>query len=190
MKHKVGDRVRIKSREWYEKNKNIYGDIFFGDAFFTAAMHRYCGNVATIASADRIYRLDIDNSEWVWTDEMFEDDEPQVSDQLIKDIAEVIKSHNLGVSVSENEGKLIIEPLQEKKEDDLPIDTPCMVADKNENEPCTFILRYYAGKGTVFNHGLKSCCANGESRYDIIIPWDKFNPNDIEESLKYNIVKS
>lgn len=189
MKHKVGDRVRIKSREWYENNKNICGDIFCGDTLFLSAMHRYCGNVATITSVGGIYRLDIDNSKWGWSDEMFEDDGPQASETLLKDIANVIKKHNMDVQVSEQNGKLVIEPLEEKKEDDLPIDTPCMVADKHENEPCTFILRYYAGKGTVFSGGFNSCCANGESGYDIIIPWDKFDPRDLRESMKFNIVK-
>lgn len=189
MKHKVGDRVRIKSREWYEKNKNRAGDILCGGTFFVDDMVCYCGNIATIASVDRIYRLDIDNSEFEWSDEMFEDDEPQVSEILLKDIANVVKAHNMGVQVSEEDGKLIIEPLEEKKEEDLPIDTPCMVADKHENEPCTFILRYYAGKGAVFSGGLNSCCANGKSGYDIIIPWDKFDPRDLGESMKFNIVK-
>lgn len=189
MKHKVGDKVRIKSREWYEKNKNKDGDILCGGTFFVDDMVCYCGETATITSIDKTYNINIDDNEFRWTDEMFEDDEPQVSDQLIKDIAEVIKKHNLGVCVSENDGKLIIEPLKEKKEDDLPIDTPCMVADKHEDEPCTFILRYYAGKGAVFSGGLNSCCANGESGYDIIIPWYKFDPRDLGESMKFNIVK-
>lgn len=190
MKYKVGDKVRIKSREWYEKNKNISGNILFGDTLFIAAMHRYCGNIATITSVGDIYRIDIDNGKWGWTDEMLEDDEPQVSEMLLQDIANVIKWHNMGVQVSEEDGKLIIEPLEKKKEDDLPIDTPCMVADELANEPCyNFQLRYYAGNGRVFTSSLISCNSKGDVSYDIIIPWDKFNPNNIEESLKHNIVK-
>lgn len=188
MKHKVGDKVRIKSREWYEKNKNRAGDILCGGTFFVDDMVCYCGNIATIASVDRIYRLDIDNSEFEWSDEMFEDNEPQVSEILLKDIANVVKAHNMGVQVSEEDGKLIIEPLEEQKEEDLPIDTPCMVADNNY--PHSLALRYYAGNKRVFYNGERSCESTGDTRYDIIIPWNKFNPNDIEESLKHNIVKS
>ena len=189
MKHKVGDKVRIKPKEWYEENKDEFGEI--DSCGFTEMMQHYCGKVATIVDMDDYsYSIDLDNGSYSWCDGIFEDDEPQVSETLLQDIANVIKSHNMGIQVSEQEGKLIIEPVEEKKEDDLPIDTPCMVADKYENEPCTFILRYYAGKGTVFSNGLNSCSANGESGYDIIIPWDKFNPNNIAESLKYNIVKS
>lgn len=190
MKHKVGDKVRIKSREWWDAQpKNDRGSVDCGEDNFTENMTFYCGQVATISSFENgLYFLKgISHN---WTDEMFEDEAPHPSEDLLKDIANVIKAHDMGVQVSEEDGKLIIEPLKEKKEDDLPIDTPCMVADKHENEPCTFILRYYAGKGAVFNGGLNSCCANGESGYDIIIPWDKFDPNNIAESLKYNIVKS
>jgi hypothetical protein len=36
MKYKVGDKVRIKSREWYDSNKNKYGDVDF------SVLHIYC----------------------------------------------------------------------------------------------------------------------------------------------------
>lgn len=189
MKHKIGDKVRIKSREWYEKNKNASGDILCGETFFVEDMERYCGETATITSIDKTYNINIDDNEFNWTDEMFEDDEPQVSETLLKDIANVIKSHNMGVQVSEEDGKLIIEPLEEKKEDDLPIDTPCIVADELANEPCNnFLLRYYAGNRRVFTSGLISCNSKGDISYAIIIPWEKFNPNNIAESLRHNIV--
>lgn len=183
MKHKVGDRVRIKSREWYEKNKNRAGDILCGGTFFVDDMVCYCGNIATIASVDRIYRLDIDNSEFEWSDEMFEDDEPQVSEILLKDIANVVKAHNMGVQVSEEDGKLIIEPLTTKE--DLAVDTPVLVSDDDIN----FTLRYYAGNGEVFCAGQHDAETEGTCRYLTIIPWDKFNPNNIEESLKNIVTK-
>lgn len=78
-------------------------------------MERYCGETATITSIDKTYNINIDDNEFNWTDEMFEDDEPQVSETLLKDIANVIKAHNMGVQVSEEDGKLIIEPLEGKK---------------------------------------------------------------------------
>lgn len=194
MKHKVGDKVRIKSKEWYEENKDEDGDVQCGETLFVDSMARYCGNTATITSVDRIYRLDIDES-WEWTDEMFEDstldnaEKPHISEQLIKDIAEVIKSHNLGVSVSENEGKLIIEPVEEKKEDDLPIGTPCMVTD-DMAKPLDFLLRYYAGNKKVFPGGKSYGEIDDAIKYRTIIPCDKFNFENPDESLKYNIVKS
>lgn len=74
----------------------------------------------------------------------------------------------------------------EKKEEDLPIDTPCMVGNGSKK---LWSLRYYAYDGKVFMNGLKSKDKGNLMKYDYTIPFDKFNPNDIEESLKYNIVK-
>lgn len=192
MNHKVGDKVKIKSKEWWDAQpKDLCGSVRCGVETFTDAMTSMCGKVVEISDVlkDTYFIKEYGLN---WTDEMFEDftldnaENPHISEQLIKGIAEVIKSHNLGVSVSENEGKLIIEPLK-VDEDDLPIDTPVLVADANSVG--TFILRYYAGKGKVFYAGLHDAETEATCHYDIIIPWDKFDPNDIEESLKYNINK-
>lgn len=187
MKHKVGDKVRIKSREWYSKNEKTHmGDIVLGELLFTRSMTNHCGQIATITYVDSnstYYLIDLDNGCWKWIDEMFEDEVPHL---LLEDIANVIKSHNMGIQVSEQDGKLIIEPLK-VDEDDLPIDTPVMVADANSVD--TFILRYYAGKGKVFCTGHHDAETEGTCHYDIIIPWDKFDPRDLGESMKFNIVK-
>lgn len=111
----------------------------------------------------------------------------QLDDYKVGDAVTVSYDIN-GREVKDENGKLIIEPLEEQKEEDLPIDTPCMVADNNY--PHSLALRYYAGNKRVFYNGERSCESTGDTRYDIIIPWNKFNPNDIEESLKHNIVKS
>lgn len=186
MKHKVGDKVRIKSKEWWNAQpKNASGSVDCGAEMFTDIMTDMCGKVVEISDVlkDTYFIKEYGLN---WTDEMFEDstldnaEKPHISEQLIKDIAEVIKSHNLGVSVSENEGKLIIEPLKVEEEDDLPIDTPVMVADANSVD--TFRLRYYAGKGKVFYPGYHDAETGDTWHYDIIIPWDKFNPNDIERA--------
>jgi hypothetical protein len=193
MKHKVGDKVKVRSKEWWNAQpKNASGSVDCGAEMFTDTMTSMCGKVVEISDVlkDTYFIKEYGLN---WTDEMFEDstldnaETPQIFEQLIKDIAEVIKSHNLGVSVSENEGKLIIEPLEEKKEDDLPIDTPVMVSDTNSVD--TFILRYYAGKGEVFCAGHHDDETEGTCHYDIIIPWDKFDPKDLGESMKFNIVK-
>lgn len=183
MKHKVGDKVRIKSREWYEKNKDKNGDILCGGMFFVEDMNRYCGKIATITEANATYKIDIDDHEFSWTDGMFEDDEPRTSETLLKDIANVIKAHNMGVQVSEEDGKLIIEPLTTKE--DLAVDTPVLVSDDDIN----FTLRYYAGNGEVFCAGQHDAETEGTCRYLTTIPWDKFNPNNIEESLKNIVTK-
>lgn len=192
MKYNVGNKVRIKSVEWYDANKdkdgvvNLGGDIFS----FVSPMAEYLGKEATITTIvdDGIYLIDLDGGNAYWVDEMFEclvsDEKPLISTELIKDIAEVIKTHNLGVSVSENEGKLIIEPLK-VEEEDLPIDTTCMVADKLDD----WRFRYYAVQERCFIYSLKSNETGDTNNWNYIIPFDKFNPNNPEQSLKYNIVK-
>lgn len=192
MKHKVGDIVRIKSKEWWDAQpKNASGSVDCGAETFTDIMTIMCGKVVEISDVLKDTYF-IKGHGMNWTDEMFEDstldnaETPHISEQLIKYIAEVMKSHNLGVSVSENNGKLIIEPLK-IDEDDLPIDTPVMVSDVNSVD--TFLLRYYAGKGKVFCAGHHDAETEGTCHYDIIIPWDKFDPKDLGESMKFNIVK-
>lgn len=187
MKHKVGDKVRIKSKEWYEENKDESGEI--GSCGFTEMMQHYCGKVATIVDVDDYsYLIDLDNGCYFWCDGIFEDNEPQVSETLLQDIANVIKSHNMGIQVSEQDGKLIIEPLK-VDEDDLPIGTPCMVTD-DMAKPLDFLLRYYAGNKKVFPGGKSYGEIDDAIKYRTIIPCDKFNFENPDESLKYNIVKS
>ena len=49
MKYKIGDKVRIKSADWYIDNKNNYGNIEFADGYvFTLSMSKYCGKILTI----------------------------------------------------------------------------------------------------------------------------------------------
>lgn len=121
MKYKVGDKVRIKSNQWYITNKDDLGRVKTKSNSFNNNMSEYCGMVATITNIGTgfkkiDYSIDIDNGEWYWNEETFEclvsEEKPKISYDLIKDIAEVIKTHNFGICVSENDGKLIIEPLE------------------------------------------------------------------------------
>lgn len=72
--------------------------------------------------------------------------------------------------------------------DDLPVDTPVMVCDFISSS-CDWKLRYYADKRCCFVCNNKSVNEAPKMRWRYIIPFESFNPNDIEESLKYNIVK-
>lgn len=69
---------------------------------------------------------------------------------------------------------------------DLPIDTPVMVSD----DTIKWLLRYYDSNNEVFCYGHKSDSNVSSIRYFYTIPFDKFDPNNIEESLKYNIVNN
>lgn len=182
MKYQIGDKVRIKSKEWYKKNKDE-DDYIEGVWGFTSGMSAYCGEVATITQVvDDYYDIDIDNGKWHWQDFMFE--EKILSETLVQDLASIISKHNLSVKIEERDGGIFVKPIE--KEDDLPIDTPCMVCTKLEED---WHLRYYAGNKRVFCDGKKSDDRKLPIQWRYIIPFDKFNPNDIEGSLKHNIVK-
>lgn len=81
MNYKVGDKVRVKSLEWYNKNKNEYGDIKYQDCqetqdaiYFIPLMTEYCGQIVTIDKIweDYSYSIIEDNHKFYWTDDMFE----------------------------------------------------------------------------------------------------------------------
>ena len=75
LKYKVGDRVRIKSRVWYNENKDEYGNIDAGAGFiFHKDMSRWCGETMTILKVyETSYAMEDDYiSQFFWTDEMIE----------------------------------------------------------------------------------------------------------------------
>ena len=81
MKYKVGDKVRVKSLEWYDINYADGGFTIDGN-WFDADMSVFCGKVANVKSVSHdFYELDIDGGSWCWYDWMLED-VPTVSDQL------------------------------------------------------------------------------------------------------------
>jgi len=72
-KYKIGDIVIIKSIEWYRKNSNALGEINVRCSF-VEPMHIYCGMKAKITNFTLDgYFIDIDNNEWEWSDDMFEE---------------------------------------------------------------------------------------------------------------------
>lgn len=72
---KVGDKVRIKSREWYEANKDESG-IVRVPCGFTEEMARFCGKTLTITRGRGVgrYALDGGAEGFTFTEDMFEDD--------------------------------------------------------------------------------------------------------------------
>lgn len=78
MKYKVGDKVKIKCLDWYNENKDCYGDIECGvDYFFIEEMAIYCGKLLTIVEAfdgeneyDNIYFME--GNVYKWTEFMIE----------------------------------------------------------------------------------------------------------------------
>ena len=74
MKYKVGDKVRVKSLDWYNENKNPdYGFVYLGNGIcFYSHMSTYCGKTMTISEVVgccyRMAKCAYDD----WTDEMIE----------------------------------------------------------------------------------------------------------------------
>jgi hypothetical protein len=77
MKHKIGDIVQIKSRKWYNENKEKDGVVRLKEQPFARSMSEYLGKTAKIMeikTSKLWYGLDIDEQWWNWTDDMFEDE--------------------------------------------------------------------------------------------------------------------
>lgn len=76
MRYKRGDRVRIKSLEWYYANKNSKGAIIFNDfRIFDESMSDFCGKVVTIDAYNpqgNYYNIKEDGEVNLWSDDMFE----------------------------------------------------------------------------------------------------------------------
>lgn len=81
---KVGDKVKIKSREWYEKWKNAYGRVLFSETgcIFSEEMDKYCGEEFTVIKINET----LDGKRWTlelaphsFVPEMFEEVYPQES---------------------------------------------------------------------------------------------------------------
>lgn len=81
MRYRKGDRVRIKSLEWYNENKSETGFITFNYVNFMPEMSRYCGEILTINQVVEVFgQYTMSECGFLWTDEMIEclvDEEPQ-----------------------------------------------------------------------------------------------------------------
>lgn len=74
MKYNVGDRVRIKSLDWYNENKDDNHEIKFENGIFTTLKSTFLGQIMTIEliTLEKQYILMEDKYKTLWTDEMIE----------------------------------------------------------------------------------------------------------------------
>ena len=72
MKYKVGDKVKIR--------KDLKAGSVYGSCYVTQEMHNLRGKIAHITEVNKYgeYCIDLDNSEYLWIDEMFEDVDMEV----------------------------------------------------------------------------------------------------------------
>ena len=75
MKYKAGDKVRIKSLDWYYQNRDRMEQVDCGNACFIRSMTTLCEKIVTISSVLptlEVYRIKEDGGRYHWTDKMFE----------------------------------------------------------------------------------------------------------------------
>ena len=108
MKYNIGDKVRVKSLEWYNKNKDEYGDIKCQDCqetqdaiYFISLMTEYCGQIVTIDKIweDYSYSIIEDEHKFDWTDDMFEDEDLEFQRVIAKSVDECLWGVNDEIDV-------------------------------------------------------------------------------------------
>ena len=70
--YKIGDRVRIKSLDWYNENKNKDGRVACGYHIFTKDMSKFCGCTMIVCNRTNLGVMTMGGSASYWTDEMIE----------------------------------------------------------------------------------------------------------------------
>lgn len=86
-KYKIGDKVVVKSLDWYNSHKDGNGNVNVPQCFVNS-MSKYCGKVMTICRVyeGSSYRVEEDNGSYAWSDEMFVGLEFEVVPKPIKKI--------------------------------------------------------------------------------------------------------
>lgn len=107
MSKNIGELVQIRSKEWFEKNKEYINDEFRVDRgesfYFSEDMLKYCGKIATIKEIkfSGAYDLDLDNGSYGWCDFMFEDvDIESIYEEDKKDELTLISFGDLYIAVN------------------------------------------------------------------------------------------
>lgn len=128
MKYKVGDKVRVNSIDWYNKNKDKTGDVPCGEYDFVSHMTVFCGKILTIDVdfEDGTYLMKEDTDGFVFADEMFEG--------LVKEEVDLIPKFG---EYSDNE----------------PLDVPTMTTDfvKEHGLPCPEGYQFVDENGNIIN---------------------------------------
>jgi hypothetical protein len=92
MKYKVGDKVKVKSIEWYNENKNKYGEVRCSNmTYFQPYMAKFCGSILTIRNIDvDINVYEVKEANYYWTEDMFEDDDLEFQRAIAKAVHECL----------------------------------------------------------------------------------------------------
>lgn len=82
MKYKVGDTVKIKSIDWYNKNKNSNGVVMCRGLMFSTGMSEFCGKICTIQKRTQEGNYKLENILYYFSSDMFEEDIKKVSIEI------------------------------------------------------------------------------------------------------------
>ena len=77
MKYKVGDKVKIKSLDWYNDNKDDDEIVVCQDTYFNEGRTKFCDKIVTIKSLHgspncKLFRIVEDNGYYWWSTDMIE----------------------------------------------------------------------------------------------------------------------
>ena len=72
MRYKRGDKVKIKSLDWYNENKDQHGRVACGYHVFTEEMSKFCGYTMIVCNRTNLGVMTMGGSASYWTDEMIE----------------------------------------------------------------------------------------------------------------------
>lgn len=95
MRYKRGDRVKIKSLDWYNENKDQHGRVACGYHVFTEDMSKFCGCTMIVCNITNLGVMTMGGSASYWTDEMIEglaDTETQEKMVSLDKACEVLKN--------------------------------------------------------------------------------------------------
>lgn len=73
LKYKVGDKVKVKSLDWYNCYANLVtGSIVYDNNTFMRAMSKYCSCYLTIKKINNLNNYEVIENSWQWSDEMLD----------------------------------------------------------------------------------------------------------------------
>ena len=109
MKYKIGDKVLIKSLNWYNASHNKHGEVkmekYANNTFYFTEDHsEWCGRIMTISNVyERCYIMEEDCAENDWTDSMIDClvVEPEVSEPTTEEFIETL-TENMFEDKSDN----------------------------------------------------------------------------------------
>lgn len=128
LKYKVGDKVRVKSLEWYNENKNFEGNVYTEEntgIYFSEFMSNLCGKIVQIEKVNGDYSYYVNGSSLFWQDWMFE----PVTEEKQEDIQEEKKEEKRNKIVEAS-----LQPITKEEAKKLLIGTKFFCTDYAETD--------------------------------------------------------